>query len=62
MSIEPYRKDIAKNPLKLIMYMVAKEFGSLERAEKMDVDELMEAYTALVVIGENESKAIKNGR
>ncbi len=47
-NIERYKEDI--KGIKLISYIVKKEYGTMEEVDKLDIDQLYEAYAALLVI------------
>ncbi len=47
-NIERYKEDI--KGIKLISYIVKKEYGAMEEVDKLDIDQLYEAYAALLVI------------
>ncbi len=47
-DIERYKGDI--EGVKLISYIVKKEYGSINEVDKMDIDQLYEAYAALLII------------
>ena len=55
-DFERYKNEIKNNQIKFMIYSVGKEYGDLNMAKSLCLDDLYEAYQALVLFNEISNK------
>lgn len=55
-DLERYKNEIKNNQIKFMIYSVGKEYGDLPMAKSLCLDDLYEAYQALVLFNEISNK------